>query len=187
MSAWSCSSLSVRARRGSRATSSVTKVTAETIGAEEHRWGCGCTQGCWCAREARSARRSRASGSKTCSSMSMAQLGRRRREAIGEAAGCGGECARGAVERQGLGFWVCTCACCGGAGCRCSHAWPWHGSGEAYGCSNIQRKKQRGMGVTQLTIVHYEVDGDAPETTGGSSELGEISARGGRGSRGGRR
>ena len=29
------------------------------------------------------------------------------------------------------------------------------------------------MGVTQLTIVHCEVDGDAPETTGGSSELGE--------------
>ena len=29
------------------------------------------------------------------------------------------------------------------------------------------------MGATQITIGHWEVDGDAPETTGGSSELGE--------------
>ena len=29
------------------------------------------------------------------------------------------------------------------------------------------------MGITQITRGHCEVDGDVPETTGGSSELGE--------------
>ena len=52
-----------------------------------------------------------------------------------------------------------------------------HGSGESYGVSTRHAKDWRGRCVTQLTLGHDGLDGDALKATRGSSELGEDADR----------